>query len=346
MKKAVCAWCLVASACGLSVEQRPISDASNLLTAQDDSAKVGASLLEVADGTVQGRQERVDTLLSAEQSALLSQEQALEQIAAQQAALAQQQQELKEREAKVEQEISHKSSSLDASFAQVSATSSSGSSLQAGVQMFKHVIQKTWKEQLISAAIYMAIICAAGWLYGQYCTYEYGTLRTEPKIARDSFSFSLCDGCFCDPDHRICLWACCFLPIRWADTASSPKVNFMKYWPGILTMTVLLSLVNLSYGITMLLALILMVLNRQRIRSMYNLPNRTCSTCSMDFLTWLFCPPCAAMQEAMQVEFIDSPMDATVPSMMQMNPMNSAFLTAPATGQLAAGQRRQQSSCC
>lgn len=346
MKQALCAWCFLALACGLSVEQRPSVDASGFLAAQVDGStgKVGASLLEVSDGSMQGRQERVETLLSAEQSALLSQEQALEQIAAQQASLAQQQQELKERE--VEREISKKVTGLGASLAQVSETSSSSSGLQVGLQTVKHIIQKTWKEQLISAAVYMAIICAAGWLYGQFCTYEYASLRQEPKISRDSFSFGLCDGCRCDPDHRICLWACCFLPIRWADTASSPKVNFMRYWPGILTMTLLFSLINLSYGATALLALLLMVLNRQRIRSAYNLPHRTCSTCSMDFLTWFFCPPCAAMQEAMQVEFIDSAMDATVPNMMQMGPMNSAFLTAPATGQLAAGQRRQQSSCC
>lgn len=65
-------------------------------------------------------------MLSAEQSALLSQEQvgrpgeqhlkpeALEQIAAQQASLAQQQQALREREANVEREISEKISGLDA----------------------------------------------------------------------------------------------------------------------------------------------------------------------------------------------------------------------------------------
>ncbi|CAE7697485.1 unnamed protein product, partial [Symbiodinium sp. CCMP2456] len=274
---ALCAWCFLALACGLSVEQRPSVDASSFLAAQVDGStgKVGASLLEVSDGSMQGRQERVETLLSAEQSALLSQEQALEQIAAQQASLAQQQQELKEREAEVEREISKKVTGLGTSLAQVSEASSSSSGLEVGLQTVKHIIQKTWKEQLISAAVYMAIICAAGWLYGQFCTYEYASLRQEPKISRDSFSFSLIDGCRCDPDHRICLWACCFLPIRWADTASSPKVNFFRYWPGILTMTLLFSLINLSYGVTALLALLLMVANRQRIRSAYNLPHRT-----------------------------------------------------------------------
>mmetsp|Transcript_1545 Transcript_1545/g.1643 ORF Transcript_1545/g.1643 Transcript_1545/m.1643 type:complete len:95 (+) Transcript_1545:36-320(+) len=94
-------------------------------------------------------------MLSAEQSALLSQEQALESIAAQQASLAQQQQALKEREVKVEQEIAEKIAGLDASFAQVSASSQSGSTLEAGLETLKKWHPQTTTEMVLPALIYI-----------------------------------------------------------------------------------------------------------------------------------------------------------------------------------------------
>jgi len=58
------------------------------------------------------------------------------------------------------------------------------------------------------------------------------------------------------------------------------------------------------------------------------------------------------MQEAMQVEFVESSLDATVPQMVQMNhPIMDKFSTAPPTtgnlaGTLPAGQRKANQSCC
>lgn len=63
----------LAGVSGLAVEQRP-AVAPGLLAQEDAAAHVASSLLEVSDTAVQGRQERVENMLSAEQAALLSQE--------------------------------------------------------------------------------------------------------------------------------------------------------------------------------------------------------------------------------------------------------------------------------
>ena len=85
----------------------------------------------------------------------------------------------------------------------------------------------------------------------------------------------LFDGFSCDPDFRIFCCSCFFLPIRWADTASSPKIQFLGFWPGLLLMGVLISVVNITYGASLLAMLALAVLNRQRIRNLYGLPHKS-----------------------------------------------------------------------
>lgn len=345
----------LAGVSGLAVEQRP-AVAPGLLAQEDAAAHVASSLLEVSDTAVQGRQERVENMLSAEQAALLSQEQALESIAAQQASLAQQQQALKEREAKVEEEISQKLAGLDASFAQVSASSQSGSSLEAGLETLKKWHPKTYLEMALPPLIYLGLVVVAGWIYGRHFTYPFPEIQNpelkERPFSMDDFTFGLFDAFSCDPDKRIFCCSCFCLPIRWADTASSPKINFMAFLPGLMLFATLISLINLTYGATFLAALGLGVLNRQRIRNIYGLPHKTCASCTSDTATWLFCSPCAVMQEAMQVEFVESSLDATVPQMVQMNhPIMDKFSTAPPTtgnlaGTLPAGQRKANQSCC
>eukprot|EP00913_Durusdinium_trenchii_P022876 g21478.t1 len=206
--------------------------------------------------------------------------------------------------------------------------------------------KRGWKEQLLPPVFYLLVVLVVGWVYGRHFTYPFESLRKdgEPRFSREDFSFGLFDGFSCDPDYRIFCCSCFCLPIRWADTASSPKVKFLGFWPGLALFALLIACINLSYGATVVAALALAVLNRQRIRNLYGLPHKSCSTFSMDTLTWLLCGPCAAMQEALQVEFVDSPLDSTVPQMMQMNSMDN-FLTAPATvGCRGQGSLRHASS--
>eukprot|EP00440_Ansanella_granifera_P032454 gb/GFBE01035214.1/.p1 GENE.gb/GFBE01035214.1/~~gb/GFBE01035214.1/.p1 ORF type:complete len:365 (+),score=101.23 gb/GFBE01035214.1/:1-1095(+) len=364
MQKVLRTACLAAVASALTVQQQRVTtpelaSSSFLELPQvpvifEDGAKgasAGAALIEESASASQGREGRVESLISAEQTALLSQEQALEQIAAQQAALAKQQEALKEREAKVEAEIAKKLG--DASFAQVSSgsatasSSESGLGLEANLSVFQRIIQKSWKEQLISAGVYLSLTLVFGWIYGAYFTYEYPPLRKEPLVTRHGFSFGICDGFQCDPDSRICLFSFCCLPVRWADTASSPKVGYIRFWSGLFLFAILFSLNGLSYGITGLFLLILVVLNRQRIRQVYGMPNKTFETVLKDIGMWLFCIPCAAMQEAQEVEFVD-PLGATAPRMMQMKgPLDGdKFLTTGSAKGGAGPGKRQHNTCC
>lgn len=316
-----------------SLLQQPmsLSDGTNGLIAQP----TGTSLLEES-----GRQTKVQTLLGAEQAALLSQEQAIEQIAAQQASLAEQQAELKMREARVEAELAKKLAG--ASFSQTGASSYSGNGFRARVHEMGHWLMKNWKEQLIGAAVWFVVTIISGWIYGSYFTYEYPQLRKEPIITRQGFSFGIFDGYSCDPDFRVCCFSHFCLPVRWADTASSPKVGYMSFWTGLFIYTLFASLNGFSYGITGLVCLILAVRNRQHIRSKYGMPSGTVATYITDCAVWLCCIPCASMQEAMEVEFVD-PQGTVVPHTVK----KAIQQTMGYDDRLLVSERQaRQNTCC
>jgi len=305
----------------------------------------GTSLLEESgqDVSERARQMKVQNLLGAEQAALLSQEQAIEQIAAQQASLAQQQAELKRREATVEAEIAKKLAA-GASFSQTAASSSSRSGIRARVRRVSDWLQKNWKEQLVGAAVWLVFTMFCGWVYGAYFTYEYPQLRKEPMITRQGFSFGLCDGYSCDPDTRVCCFSHFCLPVRWADTASSPKVGMLTFWTGLLIYTLAAALNGFSYGITGLICLTLSVRNRQHIRVKYGMPNGTFGTFVADIAVWLFCVPCAVMQEAMEVEFVD-PQGTVVPGSVK-KVIQQTMGRSDADRFLADERAQRQNTCC
>merc|ERR1719296_333270 len=139
---------------------------------------------------------------------------------------------------------------------------------------------------------------------------EYGKLRREPPDlgTQENFSFGLCDffRYACDPDMRLCCCSCCCLPLRWADTVSSHKVGFGNFWFLVFFFTLLQVVVPLHWSL-FLLTLILTVSARQVIRARYGLPHSSCDTICQDTCVWCCCMPCATMQEAMQVEFVELP---------------------------------------
>lgn len=165
-----------------------------------------------------------------------------------------------------------------------------------------------WLHQFLCIGVYLVFVVVAGWIYGLVIMdQDYASLRRRPLVSRDRFSFHLFDGFQCDPDWRICICSLLFTPIRWADTASSIKIRFLHFWPALIIFAVLLSFGFLSIGITAFLLLLIVVQQRQRIRQVYGLPYGTFATRFEDCLTWTFCGPCATMQEALEVEFIDPP---------------------------------------
>jgi len=293
-----------------------------------------------AAASLAAREERVEALESAAQQALAAQQAALEAVVTQQEALATQQAALQERQAQAERELNgiHGLVMLERLFggeassgyapapasvgvvAPAPAPLAAPSPAVAPVAALPPPAEKSswkapgWKEQLLSISVYLVMIVAVAFIYGRYFTYAYPTLRQAPNIARDRFSFGIFDGCRCDPDWRICFcsWFC--MPVRWADTASSPKINFVRnFWLGVVVFALLASLSELTYGLTGLLLLGLAVANRQRVRQVYELPSGNCATACEDCVMWTFCGPCAVMQEALEVEFVEPPLEPLNP---------------------------------
>jgi Cys-rich protein (TIGR01571 family) len=150
------------------------------------------------------------------------------------------------------------------------------------------------------------------------CACFYDSVRLKTAFPQDKgnedpelgFGYSLF-GCF--NDMRLCLFGCCCLPIRWADTMdkANDQGTTISYWPAlllILTFWLLNMLVGsaaqhpflaLAVGIMMV---VVYTICRQKLRKRYQLTNGNCYTFTEDFLAWLCCPCCAAVQEARHVE--------------------------------------------
>eukprot|EP00930_Biecheleria_cincta_P073143 TRINITY_DN60461_c0_g1_i1.p1 TRINITY_DN60461_c0_g1~~TRINITY_DN60461_c0_g1_i1.p1 ORF type:complete len:373 (+),score=63.84 TRINITY_DN60461_c0_g1_i1:103-1221(+) len=338
-----------------SILEQPVTLSGN--TAGAVTRTAGTSFLENSgrDMFMRTRQAQIQNLLSAEQTALISQEKAIEQIAAQQASLAQQQDELKRQEAMVDAQMGKNLAAFGTILSQTAESSSGGIKAQSRIRRVAEWLQKDWKEQLIIATLWGVIVIFFGAIYAAHFTYGYAQLRTEPLVTREGFSFGLCDGYSCDPDSRICCFSHFCLPIRWADTASSPKIGFITFWTGLFLYTIAAALNSISYGITGLICLVLAVMNRQQIRARYGMPNGTFSTFVADIAVWVCCIPCAAMQEALEVEFVDPRgmgKQNLLTSVMQQSmagPRLSDASDASLLDQdrfLANERARQQGACC
>lgn len=336
---------LVACASGLEVQQPPWDlDASRRILEQRPATlsgnthggimqPTGTSFLEESgrDMLMRARQSQIQNLLSAEQAALISQEKAIEQIAAQQTLLSQQQDELKRQEAKMDVEMGKSLAASGVILSQTAQSSSGSIKARSRISRILAWLRTDWKEQLIGATVWGVMSLIFGAVYAFYFTYRYKQLRTEPIVSRGGFSFGLCDGYSRDPDSRICCFGHFCLPVRWADTASSHKIGFITFWNGLFLYTVAAALSSVSYGITGLICLVLAVMNRQQIRARYGMPNGTFSTFVADIAVWCCCIPCAAMQEALEVEFVDPPgmkkLDpvASVTQQSMVNPSSGAY---------------------
>ena len=156
----------------------------------------------------------------------------------------------------------------------------------------------------------------------------------QPERAQEGFRYGLFDGCC----HSLRICCCSFwcLPVRWADTASSSQIKFLGFGTAVFLFQLLYVLSRLPSVFILFMApsspsepspmgpmilllvlavlfhvllLVMLVRNRQRVRSQYGLPHGTCSTCTCDVLVWIFCCCCAGMQEALQVEYVGEPVE-------------------------------------
>lgn len=166
-------------------------------------------------------------------------------------------------------------------------------------------------DQLLSGLVYFVLMMCMAFVYTKYFTYQYPKLKNELEVSREHFNFSLFECCNCDPeapsreimyDRRIPCFSCCCGPIRWADTASSSKTDFISFWPAVVLAVALNALAGVSFYGTALIFVIIATVHRQHIRKTYGLPYGNCSTCTEDLCTWTWCSCCATMQEAMEIQ--------------------------------------------
>eukprot|EP00931_Biecheleriopsis_adriatica_P049627 TRINITY_DN2870_c0_g2_i1.p1 TRINITY_DN2870_c0_g2~~TRINITY_DN2870_c0_g2_i1.p1 ORF type:complete len:391 (-),score=88.76 TRINITY_DN2870_c0_g2_i1:17-1189(-) len=183
-------------------------------------------------------------------------------------------------------------------------------------QLAFDAFEDVWEKQLIGSVVYVVIVLIAAFIYSSQFKYEYPRLKAEPEATRQGFVFSLFECLQCGPetpasamwrDGRILVCSCCCMPVRWADTASSSKVKFMPFWNAVVVVAILTALSGASFFVTGIVFAIFAAVHRQKIRRRYGMPNGTCETYSLDICTWMFCPCCATMQEAMEVEYVSPP---------------------------------------
>lgn len=136
-----------------------------------------------------------------------------------------------------------------------------------------------------------------------YEPYRYRECHESPKTHDREFGFGLFTFDNCSVSIFLC--SCCCLPIRWADTVSKKEHPFfLNFWVALLIMAGLTALDFLGYGLPGLLALLVAVFYRQKLRTKYGLEGGAMSLV-WDILAWCCCAPCAAAQEAKQVEFVE-----------------------------------------
>jgi len=111
-------------------------------------------------------------------------------------------------------------------------------------------------------------------------------------------------NCF-SADFMLCFSSFCCLGVRWSDTLSRDNIQYAAFWAALLFWTIC-SIVEINTSLTSigLVSLVVAVYYRQKIRRSFGLEAGTCGTITLDCLSWMFCAPCAAAQEARQVEYI------------------------------------------
>lgn len=190
-----------------------------------------------------------------------------------------------------------------------------GATANDGDDQDKPTIPKpTVTERIINASCYVLFVGLAAYIYNAHLRLQYDASNHVEASAEDpkgDFHFSLfaTNGCF-DQDRKICCMAFACVSILWADTMSQDKlreshVTTLTFWFALLfpTVAIVASILVPGAALGSLLFLGVAVYFRQRIRKAYGL-NTGVGPCAMDVLTWCFCTPCAAVQEARQVKYL------------------------------------------
>lgn len=287
---------------------RPLSNEMQVaglsgIASSPDLSRLGSGFVQEAtsDNSVAARQARVEAFAQAEREVLGAQQKALEEFVQQQSALAARQHELQEKQRQIADEMKRADETFGfLEFLKLFAGDGKGRPPRP-------------QDYILGISVYILFMLAMGFLYTKTLQdLPFSEMRRPPAQSQDGFAFNLFDGLCCDPDPRICICAICCAPVRWAATASHIKVGFQWFYPGIVVFALLAtagefcsSLLKWAGVIPSVMLAMLVVWNRQTIRLAYGLPQSIWITIE-DCLIWSCCGPCALMQEAMQVEFVDA----------------------------------------
>jgi len=165
---------------------------------------------------------------------------------------------------------------------------------------------KRFWDNVRAIVFYMVTTFLVGIVYLQCMDKIVGPKVVDQQVRTDEFQYGAFECGDCNVDWQICLcsWFCGW--VRWADTLSHPQVDFLAFWPGLFITALLSATASITFGATMPILILLVVLARQRIRAAYGLPSGTLSVLAWDCCLWSCCPCCAIAQEARQVEYVDS----------------------------------------
>jgi Cys-rich protein (TIGR01571 family) len=170
--------------------------------------------------------------------------------------------------------------------------------------------QKHFWANIVAESVYVVLVFAGGMLYIEYFKNVPPKLPEAQSRTKD-WQYGPCDLTDCQRDCQICVCGFCCVPIRWADTASSNVGNggwvFMGFVPALLVFLILSACGPITFGVSELMLLLIVVLCRQRIRQLYDMPSGDCKSIFCDCLLWCFCTPCAVIQEARQIDLVEVP---------------------------------------
>ncbi|CAK8985593.1 unnamed protein product [Durusdinium trenchii] len=130
------------------------------------------------------------------------------------------------------------------------------------------------------------------------------------------FDYGLCECCHSWETSCWAIWCPWSL---WSATASSPKSNFwaFTFWQFVFLTSGFFFFGGLLRVLSPLLCLLVLlghkwvlVRHRQHLRQKYGMLHSTCLSITEDACIWCYCIPCAAMQEALQVDYVGDPLSA------------------------------------
>jgi len=166
-----------------------------------------------------------------------------------------------------------------------------------------HVLSVNLIGTLLSVVTPVVMALLFGCCYKYYKEDPPAALPLGPEhnpdlLDRGFWRYNLC--AFMSAPRFMCLLACCCPGIRWADTMRMAGIT--SFFTGIFLFAFLSSVASATAGLTGLILLCILTARRQSLRAMFQIPSGTIGTYLTDCCVYCWCPCCAIIQEARQME--------------------------------------------